>query len=362
MDSTVMPFDEDRLYAVLCQRDPDFDGVFYVGVRTTGLFCRPTCPARPPKRENCEFFRSAQLAMRASYRPCKRCRPLSHPDEASAVVRKLMRAVELRPDKRWRSEDFRAVNVHASTARRQFRKQLGMTFVEYARAHRLGAAFKAIRAGDRVITAQLDAGYESSSGFRDAYVKLMGQPPAGAGHALFATWFDTPLGPMTAIADETVLYLLEYVDRRGLENQIQSVRERTRTGIVPGHTEPLARIQAELSHYFDGRLTRFETPLARFGSAFQNAVWDVLLTIPPGQTRSYADIARAIGKPRAVRAAARANGANPFAIIIPCHRVVGTDGALCGYGGGLSRKRWLLDHEHHLAAMECNGDARCDGR
>ena len=345
-----MPLDEKTCYAAMTERDPEYDGVFYVGVRTTGVFCRPTCPGRQPKRENCEFFPDARQAMLAGYRPCKRCRPLSHPNEAAEIVRQLVDAVEREPDKRWRDADFDALDVHASTARRRFKRRFGMTFVEYARARRLGAALKAIRAGERVITAQLGAGYESGSGFRDAFAKIMGAAPASAAaRALFAAWLDTPLGAMTAIGDEAALYLLEYVDRPGLERQIERLRVRAKAGIVPGRTGPIARIEAELAAYFDGAVTRFETPLARLGSPFQNAVWDALLAIPPGETRSYADIARAIGKPHAVRAAAQANGANQFAIVIPCHRVITTDGELGGYGGGLPRKRWLLDHERRFA-------------
>ncbi len=168
--------------------------------------------------------------------------------------------------------------------------------------------------------------------------------------ALFAAWLDTPLGPMVAIGDEAALYLLEYADRRGLERQIERLRVRAEAGVVPGRTGPIAQIERELAAYFDGSSMRFETPLARIGSAFQNAVWDALLAIPPGYTRSYAELAGAIGRPRAVRAAARANGANPFAIVIPCHRVINADGALCGYGGGLPRKRWLLEHERRWAS------------
>jgi AraC family transcriptional regulator, regulatory protein of adaptative response / methylated-DNA-[protein]-cysteine methyltransferase len=346
-----MPLDEEICYVALTLRDPDYEGVFYVGARTTGVFCRPTCPARPPKRENCEFFPDAQQAMLAAYRPCRRCRPLSRPNETSEVVRRLVDAVERAPDKRWRDADFDALDMHASTARRQFRKRFKMTFVAYARARRLGAAFKAIRAGERVIMAQLDAGYESGSGFRDAFAKIMGAPPAsGAARALFAAWLDTPLGPMTAIADEEALYLLEYVDRRGLERQIERLRARAKAGIVPGRTGPIAQIEAELAAYFDGSSMRFETPLARLGSPFQNAVWDALLAIPPGETQSYAGLARRVGRPEAVRAAAQANGANPFAIVVPCHRVIKADGGLCGYGGGLPRKRWLLDHERRWAS------------
>ncbi len=348
---SLMPLDDETCYAAITARNPDYEGVFYVGVRTTGVFCRPTCPARPPKRENCEFFADAEQAMLACYRPCKRCRPLSHPNETSEVVRLLVETVEREPQRRWRDADFDALHVHASTARRQFRKQFGMTFVQYARARRLGAAFQAIRAGERVIMAQLDAGYESGSGFRDAFAKIMGAPPARRDiRALLATWFDTPLGALIAVGDEEALHLLEYADRRGLEHQIERLRVRAKAGIVPGRSAPIAQIEAELATYFAGRSMRFETPLARPGSPFQNAVWDALLAIPPGQTRSYAEIARAIGKPQAIRAAAKANGANPFAIVVPCHRVINADGGLGGYGGGLHRKRWLLDHERRMAS------------
>jgi len=226
-----------------------------------------------------------------------------------------------------------------------------MTFVEYARARRLGAAFKAIRAGERVIMAQLDAGYDSGSGFRDAFAKIMGAPPVSkAARALFAAWLDTPLGPMTAIADEAALCLLEYADRPGLERQIERLRVRAKAGILPGRTDPIAQIEAELAAYFAARSMRFETPLALHGSPFQSAVWGALLAISPGQTRSYSDLGRAIQRPAAVRAVAQANGANPFAIVVPCHRVINADGTLGGYGGGLPRKRWLLDHERRWAA------------
>ena len=265
-------------------------------------------------------------------------------------MRKLVEAVEREPEKRWRDSDFDALDVHASTARRLFKRRFGMTFVQYARARRLGIAFRAIRAGERVIMAQLDAGYQSGSGFRDAFATIMGAAPGrGAARALFAAWLDTPLGPMTAIGDEQALYLLEYVDRPGLERQVERLRARTKAGIVPGRTGPIARIEAELAAYFGGRLPQFQTPLARLGSPFQHAVWEALLAIPPGTTCSYAELARAIGKPQAVRAAAQANGANQLAIIVPCHRVISADGGLGGYGGGVARKRWLLEHERRSA-------------
>ena len=339
-----------RFYAALSQRNPAYDGVFYVGVRTTGVFCRPTCPARPPKREHCEFFTDPQAALRARYRPCRRCRPLAPPAAAPTLVRRLVEAVEREPERRWRESDLAALSIHASTARRQFRRRFGMTFVQYARARRMEGALKAIRAGGRVIAAQLEAGYESGSGFREAFARLLGSPPAKrAARALAAAWIDTPLGPMVAVADDSVLHFLEFADRRGLDQQLARLRRRTGAAILPGRTPPIVQLEAELSRYFAGQQATFRTPRSRLATPFQRAVWDALCAIPAGQTRSYGALAAAAGKPSAVRAAGTANGANPFAIIVPCHRAIGADGSLTGYGGGLHRKRWLLEHERRWA-------------
>ncbi|NOU70710.1 methylated-DNA--[protein]-cysteine S-methyltransferase [Paenibacillus sp. LMG 31458] len=334
-------------YKALVEKRTDYEGVFYVGVTSTGVFCRPTCPARKPKYENCEFYQTAQQALLASFRPCQRCRPLSHPNHVSDIVRLLVEAIEQNPEKRWKAQDFRALSIDESTARRQFKKRFGMTFVEYARARRMGLALKSIRSGEKIINTQLASGYDSSSGFRDAFSRIMGAPPTllDDNRILKADWLDTQLGPMIAIADENELYLLEFVDRRGLEREIERLRKSLKAAIIPGRTEPIRSIEQELTHYFDGSLTEFKTPLRLLGSAFQQLVWEQLRQITPGETHSYADIALALGKPTAYRAVAQANGANQLAIVIPCHRVINSDGKLGGYGGGIVRKEWLLHHE-----------------
>lgn len=369
-------------YQALLAKDAEYDGLFYVGVKTTGVFCRPTCPARKPKFENCEFYPDAQSALLASYRPCLRCQPLSHPNQASPLVQQLVAAVEANPEKRWTDADFDALSVDAATARRQFQKRFGMSFVEYARARRMGLAMKQIRDGNSVIDAQLAAGYDSGSGFRDAFSRIMGGAPvqakargkAGRTNAdergnqgslfasesplaiplatpLKASWLDTRLGPMLAVVDDAALHLLEFVDRRGLEREIERLRARRKQAIVPGETAITAQIAAELAQYFAGERVRFETPLALLGSPFQQTVWAALQAIPVGETRSYSDVAQALGNPTAVRAVAQANGANQLALVIPCHRVIEANGELGGYGGGLSRKQWLLAHERQLAAI-----------
>jgi len=336
-------------YEAFVGRDPDYEGIFFTGVKSTGIFCRPTCCARKPKPENCEFFEKAQDALLAGYRPCKRCAPLSLPDSASDIVKTLVEAVEKEPDKKWRDADFKALGIDSSTVRRQFKKRFGMTFVAYARARRMGMALQTIRGGDKVINAQIDAGYESASGFRDAFTKIMGGPPqAGDQMVLSAEWIDTPLGPMVAMADDEALYLLEFTDRRGLEREVEKLRERLKAAIVPGRTAVIESIEAELEAYFAGRLKVFQTPVQLTGSDFQKSVWEGLRRIPYGETRSYGEQAEALNNPKAVRAVARGNGMNQLAILIPCHRVIGADGSLTGYAGGLARKQWLLEHEQKV--------------
>lgn len=344
--------DAQEYYQALINRDRRYEGVFYVGVKTTMVFCRPTCSARKPKFDHCEFFANAQQALLASYRPCKRCHPLSHPQDASPVIQQLIEAVEAHPEKRWTDADFAALSIHASTARRQFQRRFGMTFVAYARARRIGLAMEEIRAGHPVIDAQLAAGYESSSGFRDAFTRIMGSAPTllgNDGYILKAAWVDTGLGPMLAIADDDALCLLEFVDRRGLEREIERLRQRLRAAIVPGTNAPIASITQELTAYFEGQLMSFRTPIRRLGTPFEQRVWAALDTIPLGETRTYGEIARTIERPTAFRAVARANGANVLALVIPCHRVINTNGELGGYGGGLERKQWLLQHEWQWA-------------
>lgn len=336
-----------EFFQAMLDKNSEYEGLFFVGVKTTGVFCRPTCPARKPLMENCEFFSTAQEALLASFRPCKRCKPLSHPNQVSPLIQKLVAAVEENPEKRWKDSDFEELAVDASTARRQFKKRFGMTFVAYARARRMGLAMKQIRGGEAVIEAQLNTGYESSSGFRDAFSRIMGAAPTKLNekNILKASWLDTPLGPMLAIGNDEELYLLEFVERRGLEREIERLRQKTKAAIIPGHTKAIGMIEKELELYFKGKLKEFKTPCHWLGSPFQRKVWDELMQIPPGETRSYLEIAKKMNAPKSFRAVAQANGANQLAIIIPCHRVINTNGELGGYGGGISRKQWLLDHE-----------------
>lgn len=204
-------------------------------------------------------------------------------------------------------------------------------------------------AGNSVVESQLETGYESNSGFRDAFTKIIGAAPTkfDKHHSpLKASCIDSPLGPMLAVSDEKALYLLEFFERRGLEREIERLRIKMKSAITPGQTDPIASIEAELKSYFEGTLKEFNTSLHITGSPFQKLVWSELMRIPYGQTRSYLDQAKAIGKETACRAVANANGRNQIAIVIPCHRIINSNGNLGGYGGGITRKQWLIDHEN----------------
>jgi len=326
--------------------DASYDGVFYLGVRTTGIFCRPSCSARKPKPENVEFFAIPKDAVFAGYRACLRCKPLE--DElAPPWVKTLLERLERRPTERIRENDLRQMGVEPARVRRYFESRYGLTFQAYCRARRLSRAFERIRDGQPLDETVFDTGYESHSGFRDAFRKAFGQTP---GHATDAkqvclTWVETPIGPMIAGATDAGLCLLEFTDRRMMEAQLATVRKRLGAALVPADHAHLRTLRRELTEYFAGTRRDFTVPIDAPGTPFEMRVWEALCRIPFGETRAYADVAVAVNSPAAVRAVGRANGLNRIAIVIPCHRVVNKNGELGGYGGGLWRKRRLLHLE-----------------
>lgn len=337
------------MLAAWTHKDPRFDGVFFVAVKTTSVFCRPVCRAKPARPQNIEFFATAQDAMYHGYRPCKLCRPVDSGSSPPPIVQKLLRLVEQSPQTKFRERELRELGINPSTARRQFRANTRMTFAAYQRARRMGVAFRGVRSTGSATQAQLDAGFESASGFRQAFARLFGSRPSDASSVSLLTsrWIRTPLGPMLAVASDHGVVLFDFADRRSIERAILSLRRRRRAVIVPGHNGHLEQLAHEIDEYFRGERTHFDVKLAPVGSAFQRRCWDYLRSIEYGSTRSYAQQAVAIGRDNAVRAVASANGMNYIAIIIPCHRVIGSDGSLTGYGGGLARKRWLLEHERN---------------
>ncbi len=290
LDMETLPPTAEMVRAYL-ERDASYDGVFFLGVRTTAVFCRPTCPARKPLPENVEYFPTARAALFAGYRPCKRCRPLE-PDDRPEWSAALLADVERDPASRITDADLKA-------------------------------------------------------SFRDAFARTFGRTPGGRpdGDCVLLSWVRSPLGPLVAGATAAGICLLEFTERRMLEAQLATVKRSFGTPVIPGSNRHLELLETELARYFAGSLRSFSVPLVYPGTPFQRRVWEQLLAIPYGETRSYEQLATAIGAPKAVRAVGRANGLNRISIAIPCHRVINKNGGLCGYGGGLWRKRYLLELE-----------------
>ncbi len=337
----------DEMYRAVLARDTRYDGIFFTAVRTTGIFCRPSCPAKKPERRNIEFFASARDALAHGFRPCKRCRPLELPGQTPEFVRLLLAELDRDPMRRLRDTDLRARGVDPTKVRRWFKRHHGMTFHAYQRARRLATALDGLARGEEITRVAYGSGYDSLSGFQEALRQITGRPASRSRGVTVVRLSRvlTPLGPMLLGATDEGVCLLEFTDRPMLETQLRRLTRRLDCALAPGSNEVSRQLEAELAAYFKGTLREFRTPLITPGSEFQQRVWSALREIPYGETRSYAEQAHAIGAPAAVRAVARANGDNRIAIVSPCHRVVGANGALTGYGGGLRRKQWLLHHE-----------------
>jgi AraC family transcriptional regulator, regulatory protein of adaptative response / methylated-DNA-[protein]-cysteine methyltransferase len=327
-------------------KDASYDGVFYVAVRTTGIFCRPSCPARP-KRENVEFFPSIRTAIFAGYRPCKRCCPTEVDGKPPPWVADLIKRTEAQPERKITAGELRTLGISAERARRWFADHYGMTFAEWQRGRRLAEAFTQIRDGSPIDDVVFANGYASHSGFRSAFAKTFGSTPGKLqpGEFIAARFIETPLGPVLAAAVLSGICFLEFSDRRMLEHNYRQIRQRFRLPVLPATNPLLDQLNAEIDSYFKGKLNRFTVPLAIRGTPFQERVWLELLLIPYGKTISYQELAQRVGDVKSARAVARANGMNRIGILIPCHRVIGKDGELSGYGGGVWRKRLLLELE-----------------
>ena len=345
MQSSENTLTEIEMAAAWQRRDASYDGIFFFGVKTTGIFCRPSCPSRP-KQEHLEYFRSTGEAVRAGYRPCQRCQPELASGQLPEWAARLMARAIAAPDQRISASDLRALGITPERARRWFQQQHGMTFAAWCRGQRLSRAFTQIRSGEPMDEVILGHGFESHSGFRAAFSKAFGQAPGqAAGDCLRVTLLETPLGPMLAAASDRAVCQLEFADRRGLGKSYEEMRRRFGLPVVPGENAMLRQLREELGEYFRGARRAFNVPVELKGTEFQQRTWRELQKIPHGRTASYAAIARKIGSPSAVRAVARANGTNRLYLLVPCHRVVAKNGTLSGYGGGVWRKRLLIDLE-----------------
>lgn len=341
--SNVSRLDTDTAWAAFMRRDRKWDGRIIGAVKTTGIYCKPSCPARRPKRENVEFFATGEEALAAGYRPCMRCRPDEVGRDREAVARavKLIEHAEGAPT----LEELAAgVGYAPHHFQRIFKRDLGVSPAEYARGLRNRRTETALKANGRVTDAVYDAGYSAPSSFYSDAKERLGMTPSawrdgGRGETIRWTHFDSPLGQMLIAATSKGICRLTFDD------SVQSLRR-----LFPNAT--IVEDAGGLRELVEGALEAIESPLAAHelpidvaGTAFQEAVWRELRKIPAGETRSYAEIAAAIGQPKAVRAVGTANGDNHVAVLIPCHRVIRSDGTLGGYAGGLNRKRKLLASE-----------------
>lgn len=326
---------------------PRYEGLFITAVKSTGVFCRPSCRARKPLSKNVIFFNSAEEAMAQGFRPCKICRPLDLAGEPPLEIQSLLRLLYSQPQQRIKDSHLKEMGLEPSRIRRWFKNQHNMTFQSFQRLIRIDLSRQNLQKGQSVTDTAFDSGFDSLSGFTDRYKSIFGVAPSQKGekNVIHLKQFMTPLGPMVAGASQNGLCLLEFVDRKRFNSQLKSLEKGLKAVLIPGHNRHLAQAEEELKEYFKGIRKVFSVPLDMPGTVFQQSVWQSLLLIPYGKTWSYLDQAKAIKKPSAVRAVAQANGRNRIAIIVPCHRVIGSNGKLTGYAAGIPKKKWLLDFE-----------------
>jgi AraC family transcriptional regulator of adaptative response/methylated-DNA-[protein]-cysteine methyltransferase len=325
--------------------------VSFTANRAKGTFCRPDCPSLPDSGRQQTTFENARDSLAAGFRPCETCKPLKTGLADPKWLQPLMEAVDADPTRRWHDQDLVEMDLEPAAVRRWYSDNLGLTFHGYARLRRLGQALRQIQHGEPVNRAVVAHGYESESGFREAFAQVFGEPPSAVDResSIWINRVATPIGSMVMGVSDRGLCLLEFAERRMLETQLKRLRQHMGRVFLPGDHPLMKQVKDELDAYFDGSLRKFSVPLHSPGTAFQESVWAALRKVPYGELCSYGDIAKQIGQASAVRAVGRANGDNRIAIIIPCHRIVGADGELTGYGGGLWRKEYLLAMEQAQA-------------
>jgi AraC family transcriptional regulator of adaptative response/methylated-DNA-[protein]-cysteine methyltransferase len=342
-EPVTQPIDADASWAAFERRDRGWDGKVIGAVKTTGIYCKPSCPARRPKREHVEFFATATEARAAGYRACLRCRPddIGRDEAAIAKAVNILESAEESP----RLEQLAAqVGYAPHHFQRLFTRAVGVSPAAYARALRARRAEHGLAKERRVTDAIYEAGYSAPSRFYADAGERLGMTPSawrdgGRGETIRYVVTDSALGPLLVAATPKGICRLTFNEDAGALK-----RRFPNATIMPD--------DGTISSWVEGALMAIERPAQApqlpidvRGTAFQEAVWRELRKIPLGETRSYADIAAAVGEPKAVRAVGTANGSNPVAVIVPCHRVIRSDGTLGGYGGGLANKRKLLAAE-----------------
>lgn len=341
------PTQIDSYYEALLNRDSSYVGIFYVGVKTTSVFCIATCRARKPKKENVIFYSEVKDALDNGFRPCKICHPTEHAVPMPGDIQEAIRMVEDHPKEKVSDQELRDAGISPEKLRRWFKANYGITFQNYQRMYRINEAFLELKSGKKTTHTAFDSGYESLSGFAYTYKKLIGKAPSKSStdQRILISRIESPLGPMFVCATEKGICLLEFVDRKMLETEFKDLQRLLQARIIHGENAHIKQARKEMQEYFKGERKSFDLSLDAPGTEFQQLVWNQLVQLPFGQTSTYQALAQLMERPNSTRAVASANGNNRIAIVIPCHRIIGKDGKLRGYGGGLARKQWLLDHE-----------------
>jgi AraC family transcriptional regulator of adaptative response/methylated-DNA-[protein]-cysteine methyltransferase len=347
---------DDFCWKAVQERDAAADGHFYFGVLTTGVYCRPSCPARTPLRRNVRFFETPQHAEAADLRPCKRCRPLDTRDAAAPRVEEICRYIETHSDEPLSLDDLaQRAGMSRFHFQRTFKALVGVTPKQYHDAQRMRSLKMHLTSSPDVTAAVYDAGYGSSSRVYERADTRLGMTPkayraAGKGVRITYVSFETPLGLLMAGATDRGLCFVQFGDSRGeLEAQLHAeypnaTFEPMREPHDPQFTAWVEALRAHLR----GEQPHLDLPADIRATAFQLRVWNYLQNIPYGEVRSYTEVAQGIGQPTAARAVAHACASNVLAIVIPCHRVIRGTGELGGYKWGLPRKRALIDRERQL--------------
>jgi len=337
-------------------RDERFDGLFVTAVRTTGIYCRPSCPARHPARVNVRFYPDPQAAEGGGFRACRRCKPRDAAPwrERLAKIERVCRHIEATLDERMSLRSLAAVaGLSPSHFQRAFVRATGVSPAAYADARRMERFKGHLRRKDGVTMAMYEVGYGSSSRLYERAPRALGMTPGayragGAGATIAFATAESPVGRVLVGATDRGLCSVKV----GTSDRVllRAFREEFHAATLRRDREGVGRWMRRVLAEIDGRAPTAALPLDVRATAFQRRVWEELCRIPRGETRTYAEVARTIGKPRAARAVGRACATNPVAIVVPCHRVVGTSGKLTGYAYGISVKRALLEREGAAAA------------
>lgn len=341
---------ERRLWEAVAGRDARYDGVFVYAVRSTGIYCRPSCPSRRPRRERVEFFAAPDAAERRGFRPCRRCNPRGTPREVeSRLVGQACRMIEEATDDSIRIETVaRKLGISPFRLQRMFRRLVGINPGAYAQSIRLRRLKKRLREGNDVTTALYEAGYGSSSRLYERSNGHLGMTPAtygrgGEGMEIGYTTASTPIGRMLVAGTVKGISAIYLGDS---EEQLEAtLRREYPAATISKNPAQLSQWVRQLVRHLSGEQAELNLPLDVKATAFQRRVWEALQNIPRGRTQSYSQLARTLGLPKGQRAVARACATNPAAILIPCHRIVREDGGLGGYRWGLKRKQALLEAE-----------------